>query len=183
MAPEVLLEEGYGKEVDYWSLGVILFEMICGYSPFAYEIREIRKKIRTDPIFAEIGEKDLLISTNIYYKEINFPMYLSEEVKNLIKELVEKNPVKRLGYGKDGFENLKKNEFFKSVIWDDIINMKIKPHFIPKFCDSVDLNNFDKLFTERNVFQDNSDNNGINSPPIKDSQYEGFTYIKNELRI
>ena len=179
LAPEVLLENGYGKEVDYWSLGVVLYEMLCGQSPFNLEIKELRRKIKTDPKFAEIGEKDLLIKHKIHYKEIYYPMYLSEEVKILLKKLLEIDTYKRLGSGKNGFENVIKQDFFKDIIWDDVINMRIEPMFIPKFSDSIDVNNFDKIFTDRSLCNETVDNIVANSY-YKDSQYDGFTYIKSE---
>ena len=54
--------------------------------------------------------------------------------------------------------------------------------YIPKFSDSMDVNNFDRMFTNRSVFNETNDN-GIPSSSIKDSQYDGFTYIKNENPI
>lgn len=182
LAPEILLEQGYGKEVDYWSLGIILYEMICGQSPFNHEIKDIRKKIKNDEKLAEIGEKDLLIRNKVYYKEIYYPLFLSVEVRNLLKGLLELNPVKRLGYGKNGFEDVINQSFFKDVNWEDVYNMKKIPYFIPKFADSMDVNNFDKMFTNRSIFNETNDNYIANSS-IKDSQYDGFTYIKNENQL
>ena len=182
LAPEILLEKGYGKEVDYWSLGIIIYEMLCGQSPFNHEIKDIRKKIKTDEKFAEIGEKDLLIRNNVYYKEIYYPLFFSVEVRTLLRGLLELNPTKRLGYGKNGFEDVISQEFLKNVNWDDVYNMKVEPHYVPKFSDSMDVNNFDKMFTNRSIFNESNDNYIPNSS-IKDSQYDGFTYIKNENNL
>jgi len=179
LAPEVLLEKGYGKEVDYWSLGIILYEMLCGQSPFNNEVKDIRRKIKTDIKFAEIGEKDLLIKNQVYYKEIYYPLDLSVEVRTLIKGLLEIDPTKRLGYGANGYDNVISQAFLKNVDWDDVYNCKLEPHYIPKFSDSVDVNNFDRIFTNRSIFNETNDNNIPNSS-IKDSQYDGFTYIKSE---
>jgi protein-serine/threonine kinase len=175
LAPEILLENGYGKEVDYWSLGIILYEMLCGKSPFNQEIKDIRKKIREDSKMREIGEKDLLIENKVHHKEVYYPLYLSKEVRSLLNGLIEINPKKRLGYGKDGFEEVKNHKFFENVNWNDALRKKLVPYFVPKFTDAMDINNFDRMFTAQGVTNESSDVNITN-----DNQYEGFTYVKND---
>lgn len=179
LAPEILLEKGYGKEVDYWSLGIILYEMLCGASPFNIEIKDIRRKVKEDEKLAEIGEKDLLIKNKVYYKPIFYPIFISPEATSLIKMLLEIEPSKRLGYGPNGFDNVINHEFFKNVNWDDIYNMKIEVQYIPRFADSIDLNNFDRMFTNRSISYEGNDY--IENPSsIKDSQFDGFTYVKQD---
>ena len=175
LAPEILYENGYEKEVDYWSLGIILYEMLCGKSPFTQEIREIKKQVREDSKMAEIGEKDLLIERKVHHKEVYYPLFLSKEVRSLLKGLIEINPTKRLGYGKDGFEMVKNHEFFENVNWKDYLKKRITPPYIPKFTDSMDINNFDRMFTNQGIANESSDIN-----VTYDNQYEGFTYVRSE---
>jgi len=176
LAPEILLEKGYGKEVDYWSLGIILYEMLCGKSPFNNEIKEIRKKVREDSKLREIGEKDLLIERKVHYKEVNYPPFMSRKVRSLLRGLIEIDPCKRLGYGKNGFDNVKKHEFFEDVDWEQAYMKKLSPNFVPKFADSMDVNNFDRMFTAQGVVNESSE---INSTAA-DNPYDGFTYNKND---
>ena len=67
LAPEILLEKGYGKEVDYWSLGIILYEMLCGQSPFNHEIKDIRNKIKTDEELFKLSINNQMIAEGHAY--------------------------------------------------------------------------------------------------------------------
>ena len=105
LAPEIFLTKGYTKAVDYWSLGVLIYEMLVGTSPFTSHERNI-------------SQIEKLILTN----KPAFPSILSKEAVDLIKCLLELNPKKRIQV-----EELKKHEFFREINWDDLKNLKIKP--------------------------------------------------------
>ena len=125
VAPEVIKKEGYGQEVDWWSLGVILFEMLAGYAPFC------SKK-----------------TNEVCHKVINFEKYLkfptnckaSKECRDLIYKLV-CNPDSRLG--KNGSSEIKAHPFFKGINWLKIKEMK--PPFIPQLSNDFDCRYFDKF--------------------------------------
>ena len=124
-APEVINKEEYGEDIDWWSLGVILFEMVAGYSPFC--------------------SKE---NTDVYQKVRNFQKYLkfpskckaSDICKDLILKLVS-NPEKRLG--KNGSSEIKAHPFFKGINWLKIREMK--PPFIPELKNDYDTKYFENF--------------------------------------
>jgi serine/threonine protein kinase len=154
LAPEILLDKGYDKAVDWWSLGVLTFESLSGFSPLKSgnnsrtEYEDYSKKIDLTP----------------YY-------YWSKDARSLISGLLEINPSKRLGA--KGAEEVKSHPFFRTIDWDALINKCVTPPFLPNINDELDLSFFDKEFTEENIsdLSQNDINNNIN-------EYEGFTYVK-----
>ena len=111
VAPEVLNKTGYGKDIDWWSVGVIFFEMLVGYAPFcSEETKEVCYKVINWKNYLKIPEE-----TNI-----------SKEAEDLINKMIN-NSNERLG--KNGIEEIKKHPFFKGVDWDNIRNTKAP--FIP----------------------------------------------------
>lgn len=111
MAPEKLMGEGDGKESDYWGLGVIIYEMLCGDPPFYDQ--------STDIIYRKILETQAI-----------FPSHMNPIAIDLIAGLLDKNRCTRLGYG--GISEIKRHPYFKNVNWFDIENGKIRPPFVPK---------------------------------------------------
>merc|ERR1719401_1270321 len=98
MAPEVMRGHGYGTEVDLWSLGVLLFEFVCGYLPFADEL--------DDPTE---------VCTAVLKDPLTFPLrYKDQNGRALMQGLLCRQPKKRLGAGINGFEDIKNAEFFRS---------------------------------------------------------------------
>lgn len=105
LAPEIFLGKGYTKAIDYWSLGVLIYEMLVGKPPFTCEKRNIHQI-----------EKLILNNKPIY------PSFLTKEEQDLIQKLLVLNPKKRLQP-----KEMKKHEFFKDINWEDLVNLKIKP--------------------------------------------------------
>jgi serine/threonine protein kinase len=127
LAPEVLFQDEYGIEVDWWSLGVIIYEMLSGYLPF---------KIIS-------GEK---ISKNIYKKRIKIFKHFSKNAENLIKRLLEYNPKKRLKY-----KDIISHPFFKGTNWEKIERLETNPPFIPE----IDENNlFEYFYSEKELYDE-----------------------------
>lgn len=129
LAPEVLLDEqGYTKMVDFWSLGVLVFEMCCGWSPFyADDTQQMYK--------------------NIAFGKVRFPRdALSTEGRNFVKGLLNRNPKHRLG-ATDDAEELKRHPFFADVDWDALMKKNVVPPFKPKLKSVLDTSNFDPEFT------------------------------------
>ncbi|TAQ86245.1 hypothetical protein B7494_g5411 [Chlorociboria aeruginascens] len=129
LAPEVLLDEaGYTKMVDFWSLGVLVFEMCCGWSPFYAEDTQQMYK-------------------NIAFGKVRFPRdTLSTEGRNFVKGLLNRNPKHRLG-ATDDAEELKRHAFFDDINWEDLTKKLVTPPFKPKLKSETDTSNFDPEFT------------------------------------
>ncbi|EDN96200.1 hypothetical protein SS1G_01124 [Sclerotinia sclerotiorum 1980 UF-70] len=129
LAPEVLLDEaGYTKMVDFWSLGVLVFEMCCGWSPFYAEDTQQMYK-------------------NIAFGKVRFPRdTLTTEGRNFVKGLLNRNPKHRLG-ATDDAEELKRHPFFSDIDWDALTKKLITPPFKPKLKSETDTSNFDPEFT------------------------------------
>ena len=129
LAPEVLLDEqGYTTMVDFWSLGVLVFEMCCGWSPFYAEDTQQMYK-------------------NIAFGKVRFPRdALSTEGRNFVKGLLNRNPKHRLGADNDA-EELKQHPFFSDVDWIALAKKQVVPPFKPKLKSVLDTSNFDPEFT------------------------------------
>lgn len=169
LAPEVLLDEaGYTKMVDFWSLGVLVFEMCCGWSPFYAEDTQQMYK-------------------NIAFGKVRFPRdTLSVEGRNFVKGLLNRNPKHRLGATHDA-EELKQHAFFQDVDWEVLANKLITPPFKPKLKNETDVSYFDPEFT--NALNVNGSLNEraaalakgyATSTPLSPSvqaNFQGFTYV------
>ncbi|KAL5478719.1 SCH9_1 [Sanghuangporus weigelae] len=129
LAPEMLVDErGHSKLVDFWSLGVLLFEMCFGWSPF----------------YSEDKEK---MYENICFAKIKFPKnVLSTDAKQFVKGLLTRNPKQRLGAQRDT-EELKEHPFFKSIDWEALAEERVTPPFIPSAESDESTENFDPTFT------------------------------------
>lgn len=113
LAPEILLNKGYSKAIDWWAFGVFIFEMVAGRSPF----------LSNDPI-------------KIYEKIINArficPPHPSPECKNLIKRFLQPNTSLRLGGLKNGAQDIKDHAWFRPIEWFTVLNRKMDPPYIPE---------------------------------------------------
>ncbi|GAA5843427.1 hypothetical protein JCM11251_002475 [Rhodosporidiobolus azoricus] len=136
LAPEVLLDDnGYSKIVDFWSLGVLLFEMCCGWSPFYAEDTQQMYKL-------------------ICFGKVKFPRgVIGEDGKQFVKGLLNRNPKHRLGAQRDAAE-LKEHPFFSSIDWDLLAQRKIPPPFKPYVDSDESVANFDPEFTEADLFDE-----------------------------
>jgi serine/threonine protein kinase len=187
LAPEIITEKGYDKAVDWWSLGALFYEMLTGASPFKLTHQEKKEN-------KEMANK---LDIKFYTKKIKMFSHFSEEAKSLIEGLLTVNPKQRLGSGPKGSQMIKSHSFFKDINWEDVSAKKLTPPFKPEIRQDdskVDLGNFDRMFTNENVFEpasekkeklmdeaglvsrDHFDHSESFSP--KDYNYEGFTYIK-----
>ena len=121
LAPEILQAKGYGKAVDWWALGTFLYEMLEGLPPFYDDdISVMNCKILTQPLWFH-------------------PEHFSEEAKDILKGLLNRDPEKRLGASREGAEEIKRHPFFKDIDWDALYHRKVVPEFKPHLVSSFSL--------------------------------------------
>jgi len=128
LAPEVLTETSYTRAVDWWGLGVLIFEMLVGESPFP-------------------GDDEEEVFDSIVNDEVRYPRFLSLEAIAIMRRLLRKNPERRLGASERDAEDVKKQAFFRSVSWEDLLMRRIPPPFVPTITGTEDVSNFDEEFT------------------------------------
>ena len=133
LAPEIITGEGHNRAADWWSYGILIFEMLCGIPPF----------------YCENTERMYDLITNA---ELRFPkrIQVSDNAKDLIKKLLIKQQDKRLGVNK-GFEEIKAHPFFQGFDFDALLAKKLEAPFIPVLKDSLDVGNFDEEFTSEDI--------------------------------
>ena len=162
VAPEVLSGTGYNKLVDWWSLGVLLYEFLAGYSPF----REMKNRI------------DL----NIYKRKLKQDPLISDTAFDLIKKLCQTNVEERLG---KNVKDIKNHKFFEDIDWVKLEKKQITPPFKPKIRYQGDVRNFDKMFTDMpiNSTLGNKDQT-MNTLSTRNSKntYINFTYLGDKVK-
>ncbi|RLV95720.1 Serine/threonine-protein kinase SCH9 [Spathaspora sp. JA1] len=161
LAPEVLLDEtGYTKMVDFWSLGVLIFEMCCGWSPFYADNTQQMYK-------------------NIAFGKVRFPKeVLSAEGRSFVKGLLNRNPKHRLGATNDARE-LRAHGFFADIDWNLLKAKSIPPPFKPHLTSETDTSNFDPEFTNESTSILKKQLEMASTPlsPGIQANFKGFTYV------
>ncbi|EPE31275.1 Protein kinase-like (PK-like) [Glarea lozoyensis ATCC 20868] len=128
LAPELLLGQGYTKTVDWWTLGVLLYEMLTGLPPFYDEnTNEMYRKILSEPL------------------HFPGPEIVPPSAKDLLTKLLNRKPDQRLGA--NGASEIKAHPFFHSIDWRKLLQRKYEPTFKPNVTDALDTKNFDDEFT------------------------------------
>jgi len=124
LAPEIILSKGYNKAVDWWALGVLMYEMAAGYPPF-------------------FADQPIQIYERIVSGRVRFPGHFSGDLKDLLRNLLQVDLTKRYGNLKNGVSDIKNHKWFVSTDWIAIYQKKIEAHFIPKCKGAGDTSNFD----------------------------------------
>jgi len=124
LAPEVIAGNGHGKAVDWWSLGILLFEMLAGHPPFMDENALV--------LFTKIREPDRLV----------YPDMFSPEAVDLLKRLLVVEPTRRLGMMRRGALDIKCHPFFNGIDWSSIAERKTPPPIKPKISSTYDISNY-----------------------------------------
>ncbi|KAK5644757.1 hypothetical protein RI129_006057 [Pyrocoelia pectoralis] len=156
MAPEILNHERYGYSVDWWGVGMVLYEMICGTLPF-YN-----------------SNYDILI-TLIRFKPLDFPENVSENANLLLTELLIKEPSKRLGSGPGDGTDVKNHIFFDDINWDDVESKKVPPPFKPELIGPLDTRYFDSEFIREKTSFSFPTSNGGSYKYSLDSSFINFS--------
>ncbi|KAJ0002178.1 hypothetical protein NQD34_001974 [Periophthalmus magnuspinnatus] len=154
MAPEVVNRRGHTQSADWWSFGVLMFEMLTGSLPFQ---GKDRKETMALILKAKLG----------------MPQFLSPEVQSLLRALFKRNPANRIGAGPDGVEEIKRHRFFASIDWSKLYKKEVRPPFKPSVGRPEDTFHFDPEFTSRTP----TDSPGI--PPSANTHqlFRGFSFV------
>lgn len=157
LAPDFFSDDGYGKEVDFWALGVLLYEMICGCLPFFNPSKE--------KLFQEIMNP-----------KITYPSDISPEAICFFRAIFTVDPKNRLGSG--GINEIKDHAFFRNINWDDILNKRIKPPFLPRLETPDQTKYVDEMFLKESPKDSYSKGDTLDS---KEDQFLhcGFSFDHN----
>ncbi|XP_033105391.1 protein kinase C epsilon type-like isoform X2 [Anneissia japonica] len=164
IAPEILQEADYGPSVDWWALGVLMYEMMAGQPPFEADTE--------DDLFDCIMNDDVL-----------YPVWLSREATTILKAFMTKSPAKRLGcissQGREGA--IRQHPFFRDIDWEALEQLKVKPPFKPKIKTMRDVNNFDADFTKEEPKLTKIDQKVVEH--INQADFKGFTYTRDDIPL
>ncbi|NWR58573.1 KS6A2 kinase, partial [Bucorvus abyssinicus] len=158
MAPEVVNRRGHTQSADWWSFGVLMFEMLTGSLPFQ---GKDRKETMALILKAKLG----------------MPQFLSIEAQSLLRALFKRNPSNRLGAGFDGVEEIKRHPFFVTIDWNKLYRKEIKPPFKPAVGRPEDTFHFDPEFTSRTP----TDSPGVPPSANAHNLFRGFSFIASNL--
>lgn len=128
MAPEILLDKKYGRAVDWWAFGVLIYQMLLQQSPFR-------------------GEDEDEIYDAILADEPLYPIHMPRDSVSILQKLLMREPELRLGSGPTDAQEIMSHAFFRNINWDDIRDKKVTPPFLPQITSATDTSNFDSEFT------------------------------------
>ncbi|KAF2073783.1 hypothetical protein CYY_004917 [Polysphondylium violaceum] len=159
-APEMIQGKSYGKAVDWWSVGILMYDMLIGKPPFECKNR------------ATMQEK-------IANEKPKFPQFVSSSARSLINSLLHKDPKQRLG-SKNGAKDIKSHTFFKSLQWRKLEQKEIPPPFVPTTKGVEDISNFD-LLSLKECLRDSVHGSSPNLSASQQKYFDGFSYVRSPL--
>ncbi|ORX54823.1 kinase-like protein [Piromyces finnis] len=159
IAPEILIGSPYTRAVDWWTFGVLIYEMIVKEAPFS-------------------GEDDEEIFENIINTQPHYPSSMGKDAMTVCRGLLKKNPTQRLGYSAKDAQEIKAQAFFSDVDWQAMLEKRIPPPYVPTLKSKVDVSLFDEEFTKEppvltpvQCFLD----------PFEQELFDGFAYVNPYL--
>jgi len=126
MAPEIILNQGHGKAVDWWTLGILLYEMFVGYPPFE-------------------GKDELDLYRKIVDNSMELPKKVVPQAAELVRELLTSDAAARFGSGRGGADDVKRHPFFKKLAWQSLLSKKIDAPYKPRISHSLDVSHFEQF--------------------------------------
>jgi len=154
LAPEILTANGYNKTIDWWTLGVLLYEMLSGLPPFYDEV--------TDTMYEKILQDPLVFGPEI-----------GSQARSILTGLLTRDPAHRLGV--NGADEIKKHPFFgKHINFRKLLEKKIQPPFKPSVTSPVDVSNFDTVFTTEAPLDSFVEDSKLSQ--TVQAQFAGFSY-------
>mmetsp|Transcript_91090 Transcript_91090/g.181110 ORF Transcript_91090/g.181110 Transcript_91090/m.181110 type:complete len:384 (-) Transcript_91090:268-1419(-) len=152
LAPEIIQSKGHGKAVDWWALGVLMFEMLAGYPPF-------------------FDNTPFGIYQKVLAGKIEYPRHFDVKVKDILKRLLTYDRNKRLGCLKDGAEDIKRHKWYKGFDWEVLSNRSLPPPFVPAVKGADDTSMFDR-------YPESTEGSG---PSIREQDQKLFEGFASEL--
>ena len=125
LAPEIILNKGHGKAVDWWTLGILLYEMLVGIDPFS-------------------DDEPMKTYQKILKGKINFPKTINKDAKSLIKHLLTQDTSKRFGCLKSGVKDILNHRFFEGFDWKNFVYLSMPAPYLPNVKSDDDTSNFEK---------------------------------------
>ncbi|KAI8914349.1 kinase-like domain-containing protein [Gorgonomyces haynaldii] len=148
LAPEIIQSKGYGKPVDWWAVGVLIYEMLAGHPPF-------------------YDEDHFKLYEKILQCKLRFPPHFDPNAKDLVKRLLTTDLSKRFGNLKEGVQDIKRHKWFAGVEWDKLKALEIPAPYIPKVGHDGDTANFDAYAEDHEPY-------GVNGPDPHREKFKGF---------
>ncbi|EUB62385.1 Protein kinase C, brain isozyme [Echinococcus granulosus] len=162
IAPEIISYKPYGKAVDWWAFGVLLYEFLAGQPPFD-------------------GDDEEELFRNIATGEVSYPRSLSREACLICKALLTRDPNQRLGSGLNGEQDICEHPFFRHIDWRKIENREVQPPFKPKVSGPRDISNFDSEFTKEPPRLTPTDKLFIMN--LDQTEFPGFSFVNPEFVV
>jgi len=125
LAPEIIMSKGHGTAVDWWALGILIYEMLAGFPPFA-------------------DENHFAIYQKIMAGSFQFPSNFDPVARDLVNKLLTPDRTKRFGCLKDGAQDVKNHKWFAPIDWAKCFSRGLKAPFVPHCAGPNDTHNFDK---------------------------------------
>ncbi|XP_009607535.1 serine/threonine-protein kinase AtPK2/AtPK19 [Nicotiana tabacum] len=154
MAPEIVLGKGHDKAADWWSVGVLLYEMLTGKPPF-------------------VGGNRQKVQQKIIKDKIKLAAFLSSDAHSLLKGLLHKEASKRLGSGLRGCDEIKSHKWFRSINWKKLDAREIQPSFCPQVSGKLCVANFEEQWTSMSLLD-----SPAASPKSGENPFKGFSYVR-----
>lgn len=129
LAPEIILSKGYNKAVDWWAVGILIYEMVAGYPPF-------------------FADQPIQIYEKIVSGRVRFPSHFTTELKHISRALLAVDTTKRYGNMANGSNDIKQHKWFECIDWCKIYNRSLEAPFVPDIKSAGDTSNFDEYDEE-----------------------------------